>query len=68
MDIAEKIEELEKRIKELEARPIMYPPVYVPYPVYPAPVAPYQPYTPWQPPFYPSITWGNNGMETTVRS
>ena len=46
-----RIDELERRIRELEARPLMLPIVIpAPYPVYPAPsVPPFLPYTPWCP-------------------
>lgn len=53
MKLKDRIDELEKRVRELEARP-----VYVPYPIYPA--QPLQ--QPWyqQPiiPQYPSPSWG----------
>jgi|GEM_PF-6580151 len=44
-----RIEELERKVRELEARPIAYPPVYVPYPV--PYIPPYQPLmpAPWVP-------------------
>ena len=50
MSMGKQIEELEKRIKALEARPVYIPqPYYVPY--YIPPVVPYYP----QP--YPSYPW-----------
>jgi hypothetical protein len=36
MKLKDRLEELEKRVKELEQRPIVYPPVYIPQP-YPVP-------------------------------
>ena|SRR5665213_1259643 len=60
MKFKQRIEELERKVKELEARP-----VFIPYPVYPAPVSipvpypiPYIPYIP-QPhyPPYPLTPW-----------
>lgn len=51
MSQKQRIEELERRVRELEARPISYPPVYLPYPV-PAPN--FTPYPMW--PIYPPGT------------
>jgi len=52
----QRIEELERRVKELEMRPPIYMPmpypVPQPYPVYPAP---YQP--PYYVPYMPHPTW-----------
>lgn len=46
----DKLEELEQRIRELEARPVLTVPVYIPQPYYvPLP----------QQPSYPYITWGS---------
>lgn len=60
--LTDRIEELEKRVRELEARPTYHPPVYVPYPVYPAPVLPVVPY-PWHPvPYWPQPTWVGGGV------
>ena len=54
----QRIEELERRVKELEARPPVWMPmpypVPQPYPIYPAP---YQPYIPPMYPFSPHPTW-----------
>jgi hypothetical protein len=52
MKLKDRIDELEKRVKELEQRPIVYPPVYVPAPYVPAPANIPLPYIPpWQSPF-----------------
>lgn len=63
MKAADKIKELEERIKTLEARPI-YVPIYVGQPALPQAV----PYQPWQPysPHYPwwSTTSGGVGAVT----
>ena len=59
MSDKDRIEELEKRVKELEARPIFYPvpgPIYIQPimpPIYPQP-QPWYPY-PWA--VRPNITW-----------
>jgi hypothetical protein len=60
MKLKDKIEELERRVLELEARPI---PVYWPIYVYPSipytpphPI-PYQPF--WQGPTYAATGWGS---------
>lgn len=52
-EAAKRIEELERRVRELEARPVYLPqPVFVPYvPVYPS-------YPPSYPPMYPPQWWG----------
>jgi hypothetical protein len=52
-DLLKRIEALEQRIRDLEARPVLQP-IYVPapYPAYPAPV--YPPFQPWY--VQPSIT------------
>ena len=55
MLLEEKIEQLEKRIADLESRP-----VYVPYPVYPALPAP----LPYQGPYY-QPQWINTCQYTT---
>ncbi len=58
-----KIADLEKRVKELEARPaIVILPAPVSYPVYP--VSPFQPFNPWNPYQYPRITC-NDGVSYT---
>jgi hypothetical protein len=43
MTLAKRIEELERKVKELEARPPVMIPIYMPpmYPVYPQPALPY---------------------------
>lgn len=61
MTLKQRVEELERRVKELEARPV-YVPIYIP----PQAPAPYQPH--W--PNYPWITCGGavgvgTGMATT---
>jgi len=68
MKTKDKIEELERRIKELEARPpqIMSYPVYLPYPYYVWPAAPYIPSPipfpqPFQPTWY-TTTCGNEAL------
>jgi hypothetical protein len=63
LEAIKKLEELEARIRALEARPIVYPPVYIPqpYPVYPWP-QPYYPCLPpvpyWQQPAWQQPQWG----------
>lgn len=56
--LPEEVDELRRRIEELERRPPVSYPVY-PWPVqpWPAPAIPYQPLQPWQPSIYPQITW-----------
>lgn len=51
MNTKQRIEELERRVRELEARPIVYPPVFVPYPVPVPPTPPLYP-SPFSPPWF----------------
>jgi hypothetical protein len=61
MNAKQKIEELEKRVKELEMRPpqIVSYPVYIPYPHY---VWPSYPYMPMQPYWYGANQYGNQAI------
>jgi hypothetical protein len=62
-DIEKRLEELERRVRDLEARPIYVPqPVAIPYPVYPNPYAP----APWQGPWY--VTCQVSPNTTTIAS
>lgn len=55
MKAKDRIEELERRVRELEQRPIAYPPVYIPQP-YPVPYYPSPYYVlPWIPPQPPYV-------------
>jgi len=48
MTMKDKIEELEKRVRELEARPV-YVPVWYPQPYMPQPLPYFHPQNPWVP-------------------
>jgi len=69
MSLKKQIEELERRVKELEARPIVYQPIYypVPQPYYVPPPVPYYP-QPWLPvqPWGVQITWGGGEPSSTT--
>jgi hypothetical protein len=68
-DMMRRIKELERKVSDLEARP-----VWVPVPYYPQPVGPlpgyWQPYTPpWQSPWYVGVmpcTTGTQCAETNT--
>ena len=54
-DVEKRIEELERRVRDLEARPVYVPPVPY-YPMQPyTPIVPVQPY-PWQQPWVVTCT------------
>jgi hypothetical protein len=48
LKLKDRIDELERKVRELESRPIVYPPVYYPYPAYPV----FMPVQPWHPPYH----------------
>jgi hypothetical protein len=54
-ELLKRIEELEQRVRSLEARPVYVP---MPYPISPAPVYPTYPQNPWW--SYPIVTCGPN--------
>ena len=59
-DLIKRIEELERRVCDLEARPV-YVPAYIPVPCMPAPIVPSWPYpyrAPWESPWYVTCTSG----------
>jgi len=65
MKLKDRVEELERKVKELDTRPpvYVYPPVYIPQP-YPAYPYPYQQYFV---PYWYGQTWcGNNSLKGSL--